>query len=306
MAQIPQKKSIFNQFYPEDLIALAVSPLIIFTMAYYVSTGHIKDTSTLIAPALSLMVLTFFMNYQKSTRSVTVKFLRSYLHIPFYGIIFSAFQSFIHRLNPADYDNLLLKADLTVFGFDITRWFEPFISKGLTEVLTLSYFSYYILPTLTFVLLFFAKDPASFHKARNYLLAIVIGWYGAFIFYLALPAAGPDIAFPEHYTVTLQGLSPLTNMYLENLGKYLRESFVRNTFPSMHFGIILITNYFAYRFKKKYFWFVTLPLGSMLAIATLYLRQHYLIDLVGSLPIAAISIYLSGKIISKTSGLSQK
>ncbi|HWA05951.1 MAG TPA: phosphatase PAP2 family protein, partial [Ignavibacteria bacterium] len=97
------------------------------------------------------------------------------------------------------------------------------------------------------------------------------------------------------------GLSPLTNMYLENLGKYLKESFVRNTFPSMHFGIILITNYFAYRFKRKYFWFATLPVGTLLAIATVYLRQHYLIDLVGSLPVAALSIYLAGKLIKRSS-----
>ncbi len=268
-------------------------------MIYYASVGHIKDTSAIVVPAVSFMVLTFLMVYQKSTSSKAVKFLRSYLHIPFYGIIFSACQSFIHKLNPNDYDNLLSKADLSFFGFDITRWFEPHISKILTEVLTLSYFSYYVLPTLTFVLLFFAKDPASFLKARNYLLAIVIGWYGAFLFYVILPAAGPDIAFPDHYTVTLQGLSPVTNTYLESLGKYLRESFVRNTFPSMHFGIILITNYFAYRFKRKYFLFVTLPLGTLLAIATVYLRQHYLIDLAGSIPVAAISIYLSNKIIQK-------
>jgi len=297
LAQITQKSTIFRQFYPEDLIAMFFSPVILFMMVYYVLAGHIKDTSAIIVPTVSFMVLTFLVVYQKSTSSITVKFLRSYLHIPFYGIIFSAFQSFVHKLNPTDYDGLLLKADLTVFGFDITRWFEPFISKGLTEVLTLSYFSYYILPTLTFVLLFFTKDPASFLKARNYLLAIVIGWYGAFIFYVLLPAAGPDIAFPEHYTVPIQGLSPLTNMYLENLGKYLKESFVRNTFPSMHFGIILITNYFAYRFKRKYFWFATLPVGTLLAIATVYLRQHYLIDLAGSLPVAAISIYVAGKLI---------
>lgn len=294
----PVKRTIFSQFYPEDLIAMFFTTAIIFTMIYYLSSGIIKDTSVIITPAVSFMVLSFFMVYQRSSKSKILQFLRSYLHIPYYGIIFSAFQAFVHKLNPVDYDNLLLKADLTVFGFDITRWFEPYISKGLTEILTLSYFSYYVLPTLTFLLLFILKDPASFQKARSYLLAIVIGWYGAFIFYLLLPAAGPDIAFPEHYTVPLQGLSPLTNTYLENLGKYLRESFVRNTFPSMHFGIILITNYFAYRFRRNYFWFCTLPLGTLLAVATLYLRQHYLIDLAGSLPVAVISVYLSNKLIN--------
>jgi membrane-associated phospholipid phosphatase len=296
-----QKKPVLKRFYPEDLIAMGSSSAIFLALVYFYATGGIKDISALITPAVSMLILVFLFVFQASTSSKTIRFLRSYLHIPFYGIIFSAFQSFIHKLNPKDYDALLLNADLSIFRFDITRILEPLISRPLTELLTLSYFSYYILPTLTFILLYFGKDTSSFLKARNYLLAIVTGWYGAFIFYLLLPAAGPDIAFPEHYTITLQGLSPVTNMYLDNLGKYLRESFVRNTFPSMHFGIILITNYFAYRFKRNYFIFCTLPLGILLAIATVYLRQHYLIDLFGSLPIAAISIYLAHRMIHKKS-----
>lgn len=289
------KSPKFNKLYPEDVIAMSFSGITIFILAYYISAGKINNTSSIIAPVVSLLVFSFLAVYQKSSGSRVLKFLRSYLHIPLYGIIFSAFQVFVHILNPTDYDTLLLKWDYSVFGFDITRWFEHYVSKGLTEILTLSYFSYYVFPSLTFVLLYFSKNTFAFANARNYLLAIVIGWYGAFIFYVLLPAAGPDIAFPENYTIPLQGLSPLTNTYLENLARYLKESFVRNTFPSMHFAIILITNYFAYRYKRKYFWFATLPIGTLLAIATVYLRQHYLIDLVGSLPVAALSIYLAGK-----------
>lgn len=296
MEKSPDRK---NKFYPEDITALLFSGITLFILAYYVTTGIINDISVLITPAVSLLLFIIIVFYQNRSPLKFLKFLRSYLHIPLYGIIFSAFQVFVHKLNPNDYDYLLLKWDYMFFGFDITVWLEKFISKGLTEVLTLSYFSYYVLPTLTFVLLFFSKKQEAFLNARNYLLAIVLGWYGAFIFYLALPAAGPDIAYPEHYTVPLQGLTPLTNTYLENLGKYLRESFVRNTFPSMHFGIILITNYFAYLYRRKYFWFCTLPLGTLLAIATVYLRQHYLIDLVGSLPVAALSIYIVSKLISR-------
>lgn len=287
----------FSRFYPEDLIAISVSGLIVLVQVYCFSIGLIKDLSQVLTPAVSSFVLCFFIVYRNSTSSRTIKFLSSYLHIPFYGIIFSAFQTLIHKINPNDHDILLLRIDMSVFGFDITRSFEPYISKGLTEILTLSYFSYYVLPSLTFVLLYFKKESGAFTFSRQYLLAIVIAWYSAFIFYIILPAAGPDIAFPEHYTVPLQGLSPITNTYLSNLGQYLRESFVRNTFPSLHFGIILITNYFAFKLRRKYFLFCTLPLGSLLALATVYLRQHYLIDLVGSLPLAALSIYLSIKLI---------
>lgn len=282
-------------FYPEDKIAVWFSIPILLIQIYFYFIGFLKDFSQILTPSLFFAALLLLIYFQSKGSSRVLKFVRSYIHIPYYGIIFSAFQSIIHKLNPYDYDSFLLKADLAVFGTDFTRWVEPHVSKGLTEVLTLSYFSYYVLPTLTFVLLYFSRED-SFKKVRNYLLAIVIGWYGAFIFYLLLPAAGPDIAFPEHYTIPLQGLSPLTNYYLESLGKYLRESYVRNTFPSMHFGILLITNYFAFIYKKKYFWFCTLPLGIMLGVATVYLRQHYLIDLAGSLPIAAIGIYLALKI----------
>lgn len=286
-----------NKFYPEDITALLFSGITLLILSFYLASGLINDISALITSLAALLIFTFITLYQKSSSSKILKFLRSYLHIPLYGIIFSAFQVFVHKLNPNDYDYLLLKWDYMFFGFDITVWLEQYISKGLTEVLTLSYFSYYVLPTLTFVLLYFSKKQDAFLSARYYILAIVLGWYGAFIFYLALPAAGPDIAYPEHYSVPLQGLSPITNTYLENLAKYLRESFVRNTFPSMHFGIILITNYFAYLYRRNYFWYCTLPLGTLLAIATVYLRQHYLIDLVGSLPVAAICIYIASKLI---------
>jgi membrane-associated phospholipid phosphatase len=289
-----QQKTPF--LYPEDKIAIFFSIPVITIQVYYFITGSLKDISQLITPALFFIILLALVFIQRKSSSRILKFIRSYIHIPYYGIIFSAFQTYIHKLNPNDYDSLLLRWDYSVFGFDITVWLEKFISNGLTEALTLSYFSYYVLPTLTFIILYFTKNTESFNKTRNYLLAIVTGWYGAFIFYLILPAAGPDIAFPEHYTVPLQGLSPLTNTYLESLAKYLKESFVRNTFPSMHFGIILITNYFAFIYKRKYFWFCTLPLGTMLAIATVYLRQHYLIDLAGSFPVAAFSIWLSFKL----------
>ena len=278
--------------YPEDKIALCFSAVVILIQISYFISGVLKDIIQILIPVIALLVLSVFIFTRISSSSGTLRFFRSYLHIPFYGIIFAAFQRFVHILNPNDYDPFLLKADLFLFGFDITVWFEQFISKALTEVLTLSYFSYYILPTLTFVILYFSKNTDSFIKARNYLLAIVIGWYGAFVFYMVLPAAGPDIAYSSHYNVPLAGLSPLTNTYLQNLSVYLKESFVRNTFPSMHFGILLITNYFAFKYKRTYFLLCTLPSCIMLAVATVYLRQHYLIDLLGSVPVAVVSIYM--------------
>jgi membrane-associated phospholipid phosphatase len=234
-----------------------------------------------------------FIYYSRGSKNNFVIFLRSYLHIPYYGIIFTAFQSFIHKLNPNDYDLLLSKADKALFGFDVTQWLEKIYSPALTDILTISYFSYYLLPTLSAVVFYFYKrDDAGIIIFKKYIFAIVIAWYSAFIWYIILPAAGPDLAFPQNYAIPLTGNLAFVNYYLTTVHNYLLTSVVRNTFPSLHFGIILLTNYFAFKKSKIYFFFVTLPLGTGLTIATLYLRQHYLIDLLGSIVVMLYSIWL--------------
>lgn len=278
----------------EEKIAFSFSTVIIILQFFYLSKDGFKNISAVIIPVVITVLFLLLIFYESKSKSRVLKFLRIYFHLPYYGIIFTAFQGYLHKLNPKDWDGLLLKADVSLIGIDLTQWMEKFISKQFTEILTISYFSYYVLPTVS-VLLFYFMCKTDKQFVRNYVIAIVTGWYAALIIYALLPAAGPDIAFPEHYKITLQGLSPLTNYYLDVLFKYLREDNVRNTFPSMHFGILLITNWFAYKFSKKYFTLCTLPLGILLGIATLYLRQHYVVDLIGSFLMAAVSIYVSKK-----------
>ena len=290
---------IIKYFYPEEQIAFSFSVIVLILQIILIFQGKITSYSEFIQLVIALIIFFVFIIYARKSSNRIILFLRTYLHIPYYGIIFTAYESYLHKLNPTDWDWLLLKADYALFGFDVTVWLQKFNSAWLTEVLIISYFSYYILPTLSAVVFYFIlKQTNSYENLRRFILTLLIGWYAAFVFYTALPAAGPDIVFPEHYSTTLKGLSPLTNYYLETVTTYLKTSEVRNTFPSMHFAIILMINFFALKWSKKYFLFCTLPLGTGLAIATLYLRQHYLIDLVGSVFIAWFSVWV-GKLILK-------
>jgi membrane-associated phospholipid phosphatase len=261
------------------------------------------DISTLYYPVLSTAVLIAFIFFSKYSDNRFILFLRPYLQIPYYGIIFTSFQKFLHIINPVDWDWLLLKADYLIIGTDLSVWFQRIAGNTLTEILTISYFSYYFLPTLISVVIFFGKgSDEKITLFREYILALITGWYLAFVFYAVLPAAGPDIAFSEHYTVKLTGISVFTNYYLETLSSYLITDKVRNTFPSMHLSIIMIVNYYAYKRRRVFFVCCTLPFGLGLAVATLYLRQHYFVDLIGSLPMAVFSVYLAKKFIEKNQG----
>jgi hypothetical protein len=280
--------------HPQEIIVFIFSILVISFQLYFNPAGVIQLL-------IAFLVFFAFIFYARSSEKKFLIFLRSYLHIPYYGIIFTAFQSYIHKLNPNDYDLLLSKADRTIFGFDITQWFEKISSATLTDILTVSYFSYYLLPTFSAVVFYFYKrNDNSTIIFKKYILAIVVAWYTAFIWYVILPAAGPDIAFSQNYTVPLAGNLSFVNYYLSTVHNYLLTAEVRNTFPSLHFGIILLTNFFAFKKSKIYFTLITLPLGTGLTIATLYLRQHYLIDLIGSIAVMLYSIWIVNIIFRKS------
>ncbi len=285
-------------FCPEELIALSFTLVVLLLQIILIIQGKITSYSEFIQLLTAFVILFGFIIYTRKSSHKVTKFLRTYLQIPYYGIIFTDFESYLHKLNPTDWDWLLSKADMAIFRFDITQWLEKFNTPALTEVLIISYFSYYVLPTISAVVFYFVlKQDNNYENLRGFVLTLLIGWYGAFIFYAVLPAAGPDLAFAQHYSTHLVGLSPLTNYYLVTVTTYLKTSEVRNTFPSMHFTILLMINYFAFRWSKKYFWFCTLPLGIGLAIATLYLRQHYLIDLAGSVFMAWFSVWVGKKLL---------
>jgi membrane-associated phospholipid phosphatase len=306
-------KGSLTNLYPEDKIALSFSVLILIIQLWYFFSGFLTDTSKFLFPAIAfalLLMLIYFQNrssYDPEDPSLlqrSLKFTRSYYHVLYYAIIFNAFQTFVHEMNPNDFDIYLLKYDILILGADPTVWFEKHSSRFLTELFAVSYASYYILPSLTFIVIYTLKGADSFLKARNYLLAYCIGLYAAFIFYVLLPAAGPDLAFPENYSIPLTGLTSFSTEFLKNLAQYLKDTEARNTFPSMHFAVLIVINYFAFLYRRKYFLYCTLPLGILLAVATVYLRQHYFVDLLGSIPIAALSIYFALKINKKYRTLS--
>src|SRR5438552_1887730 len=122
-----QNNKFFSGLFPEDIIALCFSGTIILFQVYF------GLYSAAIAPLVLIFLLITLIYFQSYNKSKVLQFFRSYIHIPMYGIIFAAFQTFVHKLNPNDYDYLLAKIDLILFRVDLTVWFEKIISNALTE-----------------------------------------------------------------------------------------------------------------------------------------------------------------------------
>ena len=69
-------------------------------------------------------------------------------------------------------------------------------------------------------------------------------------------------------------------------------------FPSSHVGIALILSYVAYKHQKTLFYFC-LPFAIGICFATVYLKAHYLVDVLAAIITVPIFIYLSGYVYNK-------
>ncbi len=67
----------------------------------------------------------------------------------------------------------------------------------------------------------------------------------------------------------------------------------RDIFPSGHTMITLIVMYLSVKLKSRSKYFL-LPVGTLLIFSTVYLRYHYVVDLIGGLIFMIFSVW-SGK-----------
>lgn len=105
------------------------------------------------------------------------------------------------------------------------------------------------------------------------------------------PAIGPRFTMEHLHNSALEGLfitAPLQDL-LNRL-----EGVKRDAFPSGHTAITLLVVYLAWRFEKRLF-VVFLPVAGALLFSTVYLRYHYVVDVIAGLALALITVVLGEK-----------
>lgn len=133
--------------------------------------------------------------------------------------------------------------------------------------------------------------------------SVIYGFFLSYMGYFALPGIGPRFTLHQfdYINSELPGLL-LTNFLREivNIGESIpagtvnpAEAVQRDIFPSGHTMITLIVMYFSIKLKSRSKYFL-IPVGILLIFATVYLRYHYVIDLIGGALLMVFSVW-SGK-----------
>lgn len=218
------------------------------------------------------------------------KFTKAARHLAPYAGILPIFQSLgyiTHYIRP-DLDSYLIRIDYFMFGVHPTVWLEKLTFPWMVDVLALAYSSYYFLPVVLALFLHFDRKH---HELEHLFLAVTIGFFLSYVGYLLVPAIGPRFTLDQQQAGPVKGLF-WGNHILEFLTAH--EFNKRDCFPSGHTGITLIVLYYAHAYHRKLFAFM-LPVGILLIMATVFLRLHYVIDVIAGFGLAALAVFLTEK-----------
>jgi membrane-associated phospholipid phosphatase len=177
--------------------------------------------------------------------------------------------------------------DSTIWRFNLTGWVQStFSSAPLTTLTTLFYAIHMPLVAATAATVWFLRKE---HFGK-YVTAMALTSYSALATFIIIPTSPPWYVGAAANLLQGAGASPVSTSFasLSNLV----ESDAFAAFPSLHGAYAMIFCYFMLKLDRRLA-FVAIPVTVGILFSTLYLGQHYLIDLLGGALYALVPCAIS-------------
>ena len=205
-------------------------------------------------------------------------------------------------------DHLFAGYEQQLFGCQPALLFPQAITNPVfSELMHLGYASYFPLIAIVTLFYFFWRYT-EFNRAVFVILTSFFLYYVIFIF---LPVTGPQYYYEASglYNIA-QGIFPNLHDYFATHDEMMTmpgysDGFFYQcvasahatgerptaAFPSSHVGITTILLFLAWRTKNRLLFFGILPFYVLMCLATVYIRAHYAIDVIGGW-VSAVVFYL--------------
>lgn len=219
------------------------------------------------------------------------------------GLIGALIASFLqlHLILPAASDRVLdadlYQLDLALFGFEPAESWDRFVTPATTEWFSFFYYSYF------FILCLYLLPMAAFERRIRVLSELSAGLLFVVCVghcvYLAVPGRGPWAYLGGQFHHELQGgfWWPIVRNAVDSVDGSARK----DIFPSLHTACPTFLTLFTFRNRAhapyRYVWPITGFFTSQIILATMFLRWHYLIDVVAGLTLAVTAFVLSVAIV---------
>jgi len=294
-------KSSIKNLLPVDFIVIVFCFLLSLLNLIFIQRVSLWQFHIIVNLLIVLFVL-ITVSLEKRTQNILWKQFHFWYPVPLIFIFFKELYGMIDPIRGIIYDDILILIDRFIFRFDPTIELYRISNPYLTELLQIVYGTFFFLPVILGIELIRQKKSEEFNFSA---FIIVYGFILSFIGYIFVPSIGPRFTLHNFGTTNseLPGLF-ITNFLREivNSGESIPSGTInpallvqRDAFPSGHTQMTLLVMFLSVKFGSKLKWFFIIN-GTLLILATVYLRYHYVVDLIGGLLFAILTLW-SGKYI---------
>lgn len=287
-------KKILSSFTSMDLYISSI--MFLYCLIVLANPSHWLEFSEIIFTDIIFLTLIISIKLTLSNRQETwAKFLSKFYIIPMIYPMYLHTQILVPVLRPELYDIPLIEIDRWMFaGYNPTDLIHKISFPLLTEWLQICYVMFYLIPCFHAIELFKEKR----HKELDeFARMMVFGFLVSYIAYFAFPAIGPRFTLHDfsHTNQELPGVFITTSLReFVNQGGGIESGAIdpsktvnRDCMPSGHTMMTVLNMLLAYRFRVKLRW-VYYVVGTSLVVSTVYLRYHYVIDVIAGILFALL------------------
>jgi len=208
-----------------------------------------------------------------------------YPHL-FFLFCFEELGRLVHLVTPGWQDGKLIAFDEWLTGVNPSLWLERFAHPALNEFMQFAYFTYFLFLLILGGVLYYRRDSESYWAVMTY---SAVGYVFGYFISIFFPVQSPWFTFAGMWHGNLAG-GPFTAL-INLIEKYGRVHGA--AFPSQHVAGAIAALWGAWRHRRWLFW-VFLPCVLCMCVSTVYVRNHYVADVVAGMATGTLG-YVIGR-----------
>ena len=278
-----RRQAVRLRIHPSDRIVLAVLVLAVLTAAVRLETVG----TTLLAVHLSVLAIfgTASWVFARWEHSPAVGYIRPIATAIVVFTLYSTLGKLGFAAIPYLADGFLSRADRWLLGFDPSLALQPFQSPGWVEFYSFVYGAFIPYVYLSLLLNCLGRDPG---ERDVFLTGWVLTYAISFLGYLFVPAHGPVLYQAADYDIALTG----GVFYRGVLAGVEAGGGPHGAFPSLHIGCAMYFCLFDLK-SNRLRGLTYLPMVLLIYVSTVFLRYHYVVDLIAGTLIASTCVVIT-------------
>lgn len=233
-----------------------------------------------------------------------MRFLRTFYIHAFYAPYFAEVILLSQAVwGPFSLDSMLANIEGGIFGFQPALEFSRalFHLPAVNELFFFGYFSYYLILTSSFWVLFLlGRDE----EARRGVYITITAFAFLYIWYVFFPVNGPKFFFESLHRTWYSEFEGFLFVPLMR-AIFDRAPLAGASFPSSHVAIGLIAVLFLRRHLPRLF-YLYFALFLLLSVSTVYIYAHYVVDIIAGLVVAPPLLWAATRLYPAAAAITGK